>query len=202
MKKYLTIALSLLVLIAVPVTAQRRADKRRAKSEAKAEARAFKKQDFEFYGTGDLREELYSHLLAKYSDKNNFEVLGKALDQEDMAQAKTLARELAVGSYPEEDIASIFFVWRKAGRKSFDVYCYAVLQGVSAADALRRDSPVVREFELLEKEQAVKEARKRAEKAKKEREKALKEAKKAQKEAEKARKEAQKAAKEAQKLKD
>lgn len=170
MKRIIAIAVAAIMAIA-PMSAQTRKVVKQAKQDAKYELEYLKEQKYKTLDNTKVDEQVKSFLTAKYSDKSCVEVVGKATGEEDINEAKSKARFEAVSAFPVEDVSNVMFFYRKQKRK-YDVICYALVHGASAAVAsgnaaqyLRRGETTASSIESMRQEEAKEIAEKAARKA-------------------------------------
>ena len=189
-KIIITILLGLAVV--APSAGQSRKAVKQAKKDTKIEVKHLKSEGYKSLDNIKLEDAVNGHLTALYSTKNAVEVVGKATEK-DLSAAKAEARSDALYGYPEEDVVSSFFVYKKS-RGRYEVVCYAALKGRSAKDASKDRTQARRRSEgtqaAIESAKADQKAREAQAKEDKARKKAEKEARKAEKKAESARQKA------------
>ena len=188
------------ILALTPAGAQSRKIAKQAKDDASVQVKVFKEEGYKALDNEKIDESVKSFLSAKYSDKSTFEVIGKGSDK-DINEAKAMAREDALSGCDPSDVVETYFVYRK-NRRQFEVVCYSLVKGASAAAARNNATQIARQYENSEAQIAAARAKAAKEKADKERKKAQKKADKAKKKAKKAAKEAEKQAKQALKAKE
>lgn len=202
MKRIIIAALAALVALS-PAGAQNRKLVKAAKEDAKYEYKYLTSEGYKALDDVKLKDAVEDFMIKKYTNPSWVEVKGTADKVSDLNEAKALARNKAIGSYPAEEVSNVLFIYKK-NRRKFDVVCYALVHGTSAAAALNNPqrysnkdknmASMEQEITAVKAEMAKKEAMQAAKEAKA---KAKKEAKKQAKKAKaKAEKSAQKAAKE------
>lgn len=177
-----------------PLPAQSRKVVKQAKEDARLVARQLKEEGYKPLDNGKLEDAVTDFLTYKYSDKNTFEVIGRATEK-NLNEAKSKARQDAISIYPTANIAKSFFVYKK-DRRRYEVICYALIGGSSTVTGRVRSvtEGTASTAAFARSEQDRKEAQADARKAQKKANKEIKKAKeKAEKEAMKARKKADKA---------
>lgn len=199
MKKIILLA-AVCMLSLTPAGAQGRKIVKKVKEDAKVQVQVLKEDGFKALDNEKIDESVKAFLTDKYSDKSAVEVVGKAVSK-DLNEAKAMARQDAIYGYDSQDIGETFFVYRKS-RRQFEVVCYSLVKGASAAAARNNAVQIARQSEGTEAQIAGAKARAAKEKADKERRKAEKKADKAKKKADKAKKEAEKQAEQARKAKE
>ena len=195
MKKIVLFAIASLLAVA-PAGAQGKKVIKQAKEDSKLVVSQLKEDGYKPIDNVKLDDAVNSYLTTKYSDKSVTEVIGKATSG-DLNDAKAKARQDAIGGYPAEEVANSFFVYKK-NKKKFDVVCYALVNGSSAAaagvnatQALRKGEGTAASLAAAKAAQEAKDAKAQAKKAEK---KAKSDAKKAEKKAQKKIEKAQKQA--------